>query len=89
MTYQQHIFLCTLNCWPDDGLPVEEIADIAVSLCEGDPRGDVTYEEMEEALQYGFNNGWCHIAPEPTSGRSFVFPTTMGREKFKKGLTIF
>lgn len=87
-TYQQYIFLSSLNTWPDDGLPADHIIDFAVSATEGDPRGDVTYHEMYKEYNNARGQGWAEIR-EVEEGdknchrcRGYIFPTLSGRERF-------
>jgi hypothetical protein len=59
MTYQEFIFLASLNTWPDDGLPLWHIVDFAVYSTEGDSRGNVTHAEMKHELEVAQVNGWA------------------------------
>lgn len=83
MTYQELVFFATLNTWPDDGLSDDHIVDCAVSMCEGDPRGDVTHDEMRVEFARALADGMAELrAGGDGTGRMFVFPTPAGRQRF-------
>lgn len=85
ITYKQFLVLASLNVWPEDGQPLDGFVNFIVSSTEGDPRGDISYDQAKEAFDEAMIEGWVNVLPgkdEPS--RPFVYPSIIGKEVFEE-----